>query len=285
MARTKTKRVTRKDLSVTIPTTLNVPPENLKDYCICLFGEKGVGKTSLAAQFKDSLVVMLEPKRRNLSIRQVNIDPMSIKEMNRVSPENTPWKMIQAYVDAILDDDSVQTIAIDTIDRAYESCLNHHCFERGLSHPSDANDYGATWSAIKSDFEQTLNKLLYADKGLIFLSHAHLREVEAQEGMEQWIPTCPPAAWKYMKAVCDFALYYGYAQGQRAITVRNNDVIWCACGTENNFLTTNKEPIGQFVTGDSHTEAHKNLTAAFVNKLSSEKILNPMEKKTKSGRK
>jgi hypothetical protein len=60
--------------------------------------------------------------------------------------------------------------------------------------------------------------------------------------------------------------------------------VWCACGTENNFLTTDKEPIGQFVTGKSHTEAHKNLTAAFVNKLSSEMILNPVKKKTKSGR-
>ena len=283
MARTRTKRVARKELSVTIPTTLNVPPEHLKDYCICLFGAKGVGKTSLAAQFKDSLTVMLEPKRRNLSIRQVNIDPMSIKAMNRDNPKNTPWKILQAYVDKILEDDSVQTVVIDTIDRAYESCFNNVCFERGLAHPSDTNDFGSTWVAIKSDFEETMNKLLYADKGLIFLSHAHQREVEVQEE-EQWIPTCTPSAWNYMKAVCDFALYYGYSSGSRAITIRDDKRVWCACGTENNFLTTDKEPIGQFVTGKSHTEAHKNLTAAFVNKLSSEMILNPVKKKTKSGR-
>jgi len=284
MARTKTKRVTRKELSVTIPTTLNVPPENLKDYCICLFGAKGVGKTSLAAQFKDSLVLMLEPKRRNLSIRQVNIDPMSIKEMNRVSPENTPWKMIQAYVDAVLEDNSVQTVVVDTIDRAYGSCFNHHCYERGINHPSDVNDYGATWVEIREDFEETMNKLLYDDRGLVFLSHTHRREVEGQED-EQWIPTCTPAAWNYMKAVCDYALYYGYTSGNRAITIRDDEKVWCACGSENNFLTTDNEPIGQFVTGNSHTEAHKNLIAAFVNKLSSEKILNPVEKKTKTGRK
>ena len=287
MARTQVKKVLKKkSVKLTIPTEVNVPPENLNEYAICIFGEKGVGKTSLAAQFEDSLVMMLEPKRRNLSIRQVNIEPKSIKELNEDSPELTPWRYVQEYVSAVLDDDSVNTIVIDTVDRAYESCLNHHCYQKGLNHPSDVNDYGATWAAIKGDFEATMNQLLYADMGLIFLSHAHLREVEAHDGMEQWIPTCSPASWKYLKAVCDFALYYGYDGTDRAITLRNNSLVWSACGTEKNFLRKDGTPIGQFSTGNSHSEAYENLTKAFRNELEDEEILEPaVKKERKSNRK
>ena len=175
----------------------------------------------------------------------------------------------------------MQTVGIDTIDRAYEACLNHHCFEKGLSHPNDANDYGATWHGIKDDFESTMSKLLSADKGLIFISHAHLREQEAKDGLEQWVPTCSPAAWKYMKAVCDFALYYGYAGTDRAITIRGNEGIWSACGVTDRFLLkSKKEPLNQFRTGKSHEDAYKNLLAAFNNKLPQPEVLSPREEKS-----
>lgn len=283
----RTKRVVRRRSSpspprprVVIPTELNEPPTNLKDYCLCVFGEKGIGKTSIASQFPDSLVLMLEPKRRNLRIRQVNIEPMSLKDMSQKNPEMSPWTTVREYVRAILADDSVQTVVIDTIDRAYEACLNHHCFEKGLSHPNDANDYGATWHGIKDDFESTMSKLLYADKGLIFISHAHLREQEAKDGLEQWVPTCSPAAWKYMKAVCDFALYYGYAGTDRAITIRGNAGIWSACGVTDRFLLKSGEPLEQFTTGKSHEDAYKNLLAAFNNKLPQPEVLSPREEKS-----
>ena len=285
MARTrkvsKPRRAATPDIRVSIPTEINEPPANLKDYCICLYGEKGVGKTSLASQFDNSLVLMLEPKRRNLKIRQVNIEPMSLKDMNRSNPDLTPWQYFQEYVKAVLEDGTVDTVVVDTVDRAYDSCLNHHCFQKGLNHPSDANDFGATWHRIKDDFESTMNKLLYADMGLVFISHAHLRVQEAKDGMEQWVPTCSPAAWKYIKAVADFALYYGYSGTDRAITLRGNENLWSACGVSDKFLTKSGELLEQFSTGDSHESAYKNLLAAFDNKLANDEVLSPREKRKK----
>lgn len=277
MVRTKKlrrKRTKEAMSAVVIPTEKNIPSKNFADYCVCLYGEKGIGKTHLLSEFDDSLIMMLEPKRRNLKIRQVNIRPMGMKELNSESPVKTPWQTLQDYVAAILDDDSVQHVGIDTVDRAHEMCLLHHCYQKGVSHPNDLNDYGATWHAIKDDFETTMNKLLYADKGLAFVSHSHLREVEGRDGLTQWIPTCPPACWKYIKAVCDFALYYGYSGGKdRAITIRGNDLVWSACGTEDHFLTKGGEPISQFYTGTSQKVAFDNLCKAFTNKLSDDQIV------------
>ena len=269
----KARKIRRKRARVEIPKEFNEPPTQITDYCLCGFGAKGVGKSSLFAQFPDSLTLMLEPKRRNLRIRQVNIEPAGILELACGGISETPWETLKEYVLAILDDKSVKTVVVDTVDRAYEACLIHHCFQQGINHPNDANDYGATWHKIKDDFETTMNKLLYADKGLVFISHCHLREIEGRDGMEQWIPTCSPACWKYLKAVCDFALYYGYSGNDRAITIRGNDLIWSACGTDSNFLTKNGELINQFSVGKSHTTAFTNLKSAFENNLADEAVL------------
>lgn len=271
----KTRKVKRKSSAgVTIPSVdeLNEPSTTLTDYCICLFGEKGVGKTSLAAQFDGSLIIMLEPKRRNLRIRQVNVNPMSVKDMEQSNPKQTPWMLIREYVQAILEDDSVKTVGIDTVDRAWEACINHHCFQKGVKDPSDVNDHGRTWRVIKDDFEQTMNKLLYADKGLIFISHAHLREVESHEGDNQWVPTCAPAAWKYLKAVCDLAIHFGYTESQRALTVRNSGKIWSSCGPTDHFRTKDGTPLQTFFSGESHEETYTILTDAFNNQLNDDLI-------------
>ena len=274
----RTKKVRRRRTkaameAVIIHTEKNQPPKNLTDYCICLFGEKGVGKTSQVSEFPDSLIMMLEPRRRNLKIRQVNIQPMGMKQLNSENPTQTPWQLCQSYVEAILKDDSVKTVGIDTVDRLYEACLLHHCYHKGVGHPNDMNDYGSTWALIKDDFESTLNKLLYAEKGLVFISHSKQAEQEELDGLMQCVPACSPACWKYIKAVCDFAVYYGYAGNERAMTIRGNDRIWSACGSEDHFLTKGGEPITRFKAGKSHKTAYKSLNAAFTNKLSDDQII------------
>ena len=284
----RTKRVSRRrpktarpTVRIKIPTIdeLNEPSKKLTEYCICLFGEKGVGKTSLGAQFPNALVLMLEPKRRNLRIRQVNVDPHSIKDMEKTNPDFTPWQLIQQYVTASIEDDTVDMVVVDTIDRAWDSCINHHCFQKGIKDPSDANDHGRTWRVIKDDFEDTMNKLLYADKGLVYISHAHLREVESHDSDNQWVPTCPPAAWKYLKACCDFAIHYGYTDSRRALTVRNPGRIWSSCGTSDQFLTIKGDPIETFSAGDSHEETFTNLNLAFNNKLGDDGVISFVDRK------
>jgi len=279
VSKKRTKKVEM--ASVIIPKELNVPPTNLADYCTCIFGRKGIGKTHLVSAFgsseksptsKKSFILMLEPNRKNLKIRQVNIQPVGIIELNAKKPEVTPWQVLQQYVNAILDDDSVEHVGIDTVDRAYAMCFDHQCYQRGITHPNDLTDYGATWSAIRSDFETTFNKLLFAEKGLTFISHSRLREVDGRDGLIQQ-PTCSPACWEYLKAVCDFAFYYSYVGKDRVLTIRGDDRIWSACGSEDHFLTKGGEPISLFHAGKSYKTAYKNLTAAFANKLSNDQVI------------
>jgi len=259
--RTARKPVASPDrLHVSLPTKPIEPPDKLTDYSICLFGEKGVGKTSLAAQFPDSLVFMWEPRRRNLRIKQVP------------GPDEEPldWERFKAYLDKVLSQKkTIRTVVIDTVDRAYQCCQNTVCYNKGVKHPSDMNDYGATWYECRREFEDVMNRLLYNDILPIFISHCRLRPVVTRTGEDFDLvqPTCPDACWQYLKATCDFAFYYGYHGPERSITLRGNELVWSSCGVDDHFLTPDGNFLSEFPAGESAKEAYKNLTAAFDNKL------------------
>ena len=58
--RTLIKATNSSPEKVVIPNGPIEPPSNFLDYCTVLFGAKGVGKTSLAAQFPGSIVLQRE---------------------------------------------------------------------------------------------------------------------------------------------------------------------------------------------------------------------------------
>lgn len=252
-----------------LPTKPNEPPDNLNAYCTIIYGEKGIGKTSLAAQFPKSLTIQLEPRRRNLRIRQVEVKPVTREQFDTV--DRSDWDDIKDYLDLAVTDKATETIVIDTVDRAYLACFRHCCWVEGVDHPNDIpDDYGKMWGTIKEEFEETFRRVLYSEKvGLLFISHAQTREVESTLGnFEIQAPTCPPACWKIIKAITDFAFYYGFYEAKRALVVRGNDFIWAACGGEDTFLDKRTGKAAAVISaGLSAKECYTNLTKSFRNKL------------------
>lgn len=235
----------------------NVPPKDLFSFCTCIYGLKGVGKTSLCAQFPGAVILQLEPRRRNLrSIRQV---------------VPTSWPDLKDWLQAFIEDKHKPTCVVDSTDVAYNMCFDYMCEQAGCDHPTDMNDYGKTWRAISDEFSSTFNQLLYADIPLIFTSHHKYREdADVNDGPDAKFaaPTCTPQAWNYLKQVCDFAFFYGYYGGKRAITVRGDEQMWAACGVDDHFLDPDGNPIRTFYAGDTTPEAaYKALLAAYDNKL------------------
>lgn len=273
------RRPTAAQIDVSLPTQANTPPSKLSDYSVMIYGAKGIGKSSLAAQFPDNLTFMFEPGRRNLPIKQIP-DPLK-KE------EPLTWARLKAYRDLVVEEPKIKTVTMDSVDRAYDLCLKHVCLNRGISDPGDVEDFGKTWRAIKDEFEAVMNSFREAGKSLIYLSHERLREVRNPAGdpYDLVTPTCPDAPWGYLKASCDFALYYGYytpaqlnqrgkkintrGNSERVITIRGNEMIWSACGVEGRFFSPGKSgvPLAMIPMGSSSKEAYHNLLGAFDNKL------------------
>ena len=240
------------------PDELNEPPTNLGDYVMCLYGKKAVGKTTLASRFPGAIVGQLESGRRNLRIRQVTLDQ--------------GWKQSQDFMRACVEDDTVQTIVIDTIDVLHAQCMAYECEIRGISDPSEVKDFGATWRAIADSFKGFLNDTLGSGKGLIVISHDKVREVQVRTGdaYDLIIPSCSKGAFDWVQEACDLLFYYGYHSKQRAVSVRPmsdaNTEVACACGPEGYFLDPNGTPISIFEVGNTPEIAYKDVVDAFHNK-------------------
>jgi len=244
------------------PDELSEPPDELTAYCMVIYGEKGVGKTSLASRFPKSIVGMLEPRRRNLRIRMVRLDQSE-------KGKALPWAYTKRFIEACIEDGSVETVVIDTVDRAYVKCLESVCRDKGIKDPGELNDYGKTWREIRDEFESTMNSVLYAEKGLVLISHAHYREAELRSGntMEILVPTCSPAAFNYLKAAADYAFYMGYHGRKRALYIRGHEDLWCSCGSSEHFLDPNDVPVNTLILGDSPEEAFETMVRSFNNEV------------------
>lgn len=260
------------DVHIPGPDEVNVPPSRLLDYTICLYGTKGIGKTTITSSIPKSLVIMTEPLRKNLAIRQIPIDvqdPDKIKAA-KGSMEVDAWARFKRVIEKTMDDDTIEVFSIDTVDRLYDACLNHWCYVKNVRHPGGLNDFGALWSIIKDDFEDTLNSIRIGGKGLILVSHTKETEIEVVSGknLKQHAPSCSGAALRYIKAACDYAFFYGYdSNGERCIHTRGHDDIWTACGVPDHFISPSGNPLSRFTIPKGETNGWRIIQKAFENKV------------------
>ena len=216
---------------------LNTPPEGFLEYVSVVYGLKGIGKTTLCASMSpNTLVLMLEPRRRNLAIRMHQMNVLTVPELEAGGLDC--WKEFKAICDEANSDPSVDTLVIDTIDQLYDCCLYSVCAAEGVEHPGNLNDYGAMWGAVKSEFNSTLQALLRTDMGVIFTSHSKELDIEINTGNSErtYGPSCSGAAEKFLKQAADFAFFYGMHGTHRAIHFRYDSSIWTACGVDNHFM-------------------------------------------------
>jgi hypothetical protein len=91
------------------------PSDDLLDYCVLLYGESAIGKTSLLTQIPDCYIIQFDPKRSGLKARQTNIPDLTIGDMNKNRVKYSAWDMTCSVIDKALNDDSVRCIGIDNL--------------------------------------------------------------------------------------------------------------------------------------------------------------------------
>lgn len=267
--------------SSTLPTEPNEVPEHLLDFCWMIFGRKAIGKTTLASMLSKgakgkALVLMLEKSRRNLKIYQ----------LPKKGEKYPDWNKVLQYVEDFLNSDVFDVLVIDTLDRLYDLCFAYVCKQYNVSSPTKAGrDGSGIWVEIAAEFNALLQVLADSGKGIIFISHEKIRELEAKRmkqlkeeakdsddleetKIERIEPSASPAACRAAEEMCDFVLYYGYENRKRVITIRDKgDYFWVACGVQDRFLDPDGNEINSFYAGESPTEAKQNLIKAFNNQL------------------
>jgi hypothetical protein len=260
----------------------NEPSNELTSYTILIYGTKGVGKTSALASFPNSIIFSWEPKRRNIRARMYFLE---VKTADKItSTEDDPWVEFVEVCRLAAEDDSIQTICIDTADLCYEACQEHICHKYGILHPSDKNDFGKSWNDIKQTFTDHFSTLISSGKTIVFTSHAKEREQEMQDGVgavEMVGPSCAPACLKIMKQLNDFWLFYGFHENERTITVRDESrMVAVGCGY--GFFNSDGTEISQIKIPKDPTKFFEVINTAFKGtsapKASPKKIVRKLPK-------
>lgn len=132
---------------------------------VVIYGPEGIGKSTFAAQFPDSLFIDTEGSTKNMDVARMD--------------KPTSWTMLKNQIAYIKANPAVcKTLIIDTIDWAEQLCLSDICAAYGKKGIEDFG-YGNGYVYEKEEFGRFLNSLEeLIDRGVnvVLTAHAQLRK-------------------------------------------------------------------------------------------------------------
>lgn len=220
------KEIARSIASASVKLSLPTEPKkscmDFFRYASLIYGRPGIGKTTWAASFPESLLLSCERVSKGIECFDFNAENGGVKN----------WDVFRQAVD-LLEASPTQfaTVIIDTIDAAYLHCLTWVCAKMGIAHPQDEG-YGKGWDAVRKEFTETMDRLWATGRGIVFISHAKEIQITSHSGEEfsRIQPTMSGQAYSFIKAKTDFVLYCEYyrdAEGNpmRVLITSGDDIV------------------------------------------------------------
>lgn len=154
-----------------IQTARRVRPQR-----IVVYAPEGLGKTTLAAQFPDVLLLDTESGGAD------HIDGVAKLEV----PD---WKtLMKAIAELLAEKHSFRSVAVDTLDWAEALCIGH-ILERDGQEGIESYGYGKGYTALKEEFQRLLTGLgMLVDQGMhvVCLAHSQVKKFELPEAAGQF---------------------------------------------------------------------------------------------------
>lgn len=101
-----------------------------------------------------------------------------------------------------------QTVVIDTIGLAWNSCMQYICMQHGVKEIS-AIPWGQGWSKASQEFEESLRKITQLGYGLVIIAHSDIKTEKAPDGTDVTIlgPAIPTRAYNIVNQLVDLIGY------------------------------------------------------------------------------
>lgn len=197
------------------PTTIS---RDLKGKFICIYSLPKVGKTSMACQFPNNLLLAFEKGYNAIA----GIKPVDI----------TKWSDLKLVLRQLEKPEARQmydTVTIDTVGIAWEMCEQFVCAQNGVQKIGDI-PWGGGYSACKKEFESCLRKITQLGYGLVIIAHVERRIEKRADDSEVEIlgPAIPKRAYEIVNQLVDIIGYI--------------DITWDEEGNSERWLYTRKTP-------------------------------------------
>ena len=201
----------------------NVVSRDLSGYVTYIFGEPKTGKTTMAAQMKDALLLAFEPGYKTIP----GIKAQEILSWNQFKQVLTQLKKPEVKA-------AYKSIIIDTVDIAIDLCEKSILDEHSVDKLTDIQ-WGEGAKALKKEVESSFRSIAQMGYALFMISHATIRPFTRMDGStyDQIMPT---VTTKLNTVICGMADVYGYAHkavdeegnSRVMLTIRaNDDTIHC----------------------------------------------------------
>lgn len=201
---------------------LNLEPtvisKDLKGKFVCIYSLPKVGKTSLACQFPKNLLLGFEHGWNAIGgVKAADITKW------------TDFKLVLRQLEKPEAKAMYDTITIDTVGIAWDSCEQYICAQNGVQKISDI-PWGGGYSACKKEFESCLRKITQLGYGLVIIAHVEKRLEKRADDSEIEIlgPAIPKRAYEIVNQLVDIIGYI--------------DVTWDEEGNSERWLYTRKTP-------------------------------------------
>lgn len=207
---------------------LNLTPHkvsrDLSGYITYVYGRPKTGKTTLATQMPNSLLLAFE-RGYNALPGVIAQDITSWAEMKQVYRELKKPEVQKTF----------KALVVDTVDIASDMCQKYICSQLGIENIGDGGWTTNGWSKYKKEFEEMFRSLTQMGYAVFFISHAKEKTVKRPDNTEytQVVPALQSSALSIIENMADI---YGYAHQVRAengskviLTLRHPDDS-IACG-------------------------------------------------------
>ena len=172
---------------------------DLREKIVVIYGEPKVGKTTIASQFPNALLLAFEKGYNALSgVMAQNVTKWSEFKKALKQLEN---KAVQ---------EKFETIVVDTVDLAYASCEKFIIQREGVDKIGDI-PYGAGYKMVRDEFDTSLRSIPMMNYGLVMISHAQIATQTMEDGTE-YSKTLPTLAKQPRQIVLSMADIIGYAK-------------------------------------------------------------------------
>lgn len=179
------------------------------------YGEPKIGKTSLAMQFPQPLLLAFEKGYNALS----GIYPVDINSWSEVL-------MVISQLRKSAAKEKYRTIVVDTVDIMYKLCEEYICANNNEEMIKDI-PYGAGYGMVDNEFSRAFRSIIRYGYGLVIVAHAKIvhTDPEDQNSPKIITPDVPKRAFKVVNALVDFTCYLGTddIDGSRHIYYRQGE--------------------------------------------------------------
>jgi hypothetical protein len=241
-------------VNVALPDEISQPLSDISQLSIVIYGQTGIGKSSLCRHFGKPFYFRFEPSSKWLQLYQ--------------TPVLTHWNIALSYLRAAENNlKGYTTFVLDTAGPCYDRCMEGVCERLNISHPGKVKDYGASWKEVQKEYHQFHSRIAALGVGLIIIAHDTTEDFDTMDGKNRNMIVPHFSGWcmDFYKRWVDVIGYYFYLNDERYLLIRGTDLVMAKCNTEDHFLTKDGRRIVCIPMGRSSEESYQNFMAAFNN--------------------